>query len=192
MVVYAKGKERSELRKDMQLIFQDPFSSLDPRKSVFNLIAEPLRIYHEYADKNDLQSQIASLMEAVGLAPRLETAYAHELDGGRRQRVGIARALALSLKFIVCDEPVSALDVSILIMNQRSKAVNSLENQTLQEVTMGIVEIIGSGLDAMILYGSYAIGTQKDDSDVDIALILNGKMKKTRYVAFRIFSQTWI
>lgn len=108
------GKERlKNLRQDMQMIFQDPSSSLDPRMSLSQLIAEPLIIYKKYKDKADLARQVANLMDTVGLAKRLDNAYPHELDGGRRQRIGVARALSLNPKFIVCDEPVSALDVSI-------------------------------------------------------------------------------
>jgi peptide/nickel transport system ATP-binding protein len=106
-------KETNDYRKDMQMIFQDPFSSLDPRLSVGNIIAEPLRIYKRYKDSADLSAQVGKLMDTVGLARRLANSYPHELDGGRRQRIGVARALSLNPKFIVCDEPVSALDVSI-------------------------------------------------------------------------------
>ena len=109
-----KGKMK-ELRKDMQIIFQDPFASLNPRSSVHDAIAEPLivqKLFHR-RDKENLDKRVDHLMELVGLAKRLKNSYPHELDGGRRQRIGIARALALEPKFIVCDEPVSALDVSI-------------------------------------------------------------------------------
>jgi peptide/nickel transport system ATP-binding protein len=100
-------------RKDMQIIFQDPFASLNPRKTIAQTISEPLRLNKIITDKNKRMEKVIELMDTVGLAERLVNTYPHELDGGRRQRIGIARALALDPKFIVCDEPVSALDVSI-------------------------------------------------------------------------------
>lgn len=102
-----------DLRKEMQIIFQDPFSSLDPRMTVSEIIEEPIKLNKLIPDKNKRFERVLELMDLVGLSRRLMNTYPHELDGGRRQRIGIARALSLNTKFIVCDEPVSALDVSI-------------------------------------------------------------------------------
>ena len=121
-------EELRVMRQKMQIIFQDPFSSLDPRMTVSQTIAEPLKLHGIIRDKREREKRVLELMATVGLAERLYDTYPHELDGGRRQRIGIARALAMKPKFIVCDEPVSALDVSI-----QAQILNLMEDIQEQE-----------------------------------------------------------
>ena len=107
------SKNIGQLRKEMQMVFQDPYSSLNPRMTVEDIIGEPLDVHHLYESKEERHEKVLHLMELVGLNAEHATRYAHEFSGGQRQRIGIARSLAVDPSFIVCDEPVSALDVSI-------------------------------------------------------------------------------
>jgi peptide/nickel transport system ATP-binding protein len=145
-------KDSIELRKQMQIIFQDPYSSLNPRLCVSELIGDPLRTFKLYG-KAERQKKVYELMDLVGLARRFAFSYPHELDGGRRQRIGVARALSLSPKFIVCDEPVSALDVSI-----QAQILNLLQDLQEQQgltyifVTHDLSVVKHISTDIMVMY----------------------------------------
>lgn len=153
---YDKAAMRHARRK-LQIVFQDPYASLDGRKSVFESIAEPLQVQKIYQNKKELEERVYDLMKTAGLARRLANSYPHELDGGRRQRVGIARALALNPDFIVLDEPVSALDVSI------------------QAQVLNLMEELQEQLGLTYLFISHDLSVVKHISD-EIAVMYLGKV----------------
>ena len=161
---------KKKYRANIQMIFQDPYASLDPRMSILQLIEEPIRVNNKKLSKAEITQKAKEMMELVGLAKRLENSYPHELDGGRRQRIGIARALSLNPEFIVCDEPVSALDVSI-----QAQVLNLL--QDLQEQR---------GLTYMFI--THDMSVVKHISD-DIAVMYLGQMIE-KCSADRIFRDT--
>ncbi len=152
-ITNAKGSRRMELRKKMQMIFQDPFSSLNPRMCVHDAIAESMIIHKTCSSREELNRKVAQLMDTVGLARRLAGSFPHELDGGRRQRIGVARALSLNPGFIVCDEPVSALDVSIQaqILNLMQD-LQEERNLTYMFITHNLSVVKHISNDIMVMY----------------------------------------
>ena len=153
---YSK-KQMRKFTQNAQIVFQDPFASLNPRMTVFQIIAEPLRVNKTAGSSGDLRNKVLSIMDTVGLARRLENTYPHELDGGRRQRIGVARALVLNPDFIVLDEPVSALDVSI-----QAQILNLLDDL---QIEMGLT----------YLFVSHDLSVIKHVSD-NIAVMYLGKI----------------
>ncbi len=152
-----------EKRKKMQIVFQDPYASLDGRMSIFESIGEPLRVQKIYANKADYEKRVYELMEIAGLAKRVANSYPHELDGGRRQRVGIARALSLNPSFIVLDEPVSALDVSI------------------QAQVLNLMQELQRDLGLTYLFISHDLSVVKHISDHIIVMYLGRIVEKADY-----------
>ena len=163
-ITHADKKKLRELRENMQIIFQDPFSSLNPRMTAFETVKEPLTLAGKWS-KEEIGQRAEAIMETVGLDARLRNSYPHELDGGRRQRIGIARALALNPEFVVCDEPVSALDVSI-----QAQIINLLkELQEQYNLTylfishdLSVVEHISDTVGVMYLGNLVEYGETKD------------------------------
>lgn len=145
-----RGKERKEFTKEVQIIFQDPYSSLDPKMKVGDIIAEGLKAHHMCKSREEEQARVKELLETVGLNAEHATRYVHEFSGGQRQRIGIARALAVEPEFIVCDEPISALDVSI-----QAQVINTLES--LQE-KLGLSYLFVSHDLSMVRHISHNVG----------------------------------
>ena len=136
-----KKREQKEIRTDLQMVFQDPYSSLNPRKHIYEILAQPM-LYHKISTKDTLEQDIVKLLDMVGLSKSVLGRYPHEFSGGQRQRIGIAKALSLNPEFLVCDEPVSALDVSI-----QAQILNLLKS--LQKELNLTLLFVGHGLGAV-------------------------------------------
>lgn len=156
-VTTLNSNELRMIRKEIQIIFQDPYASLNPRKTISQIVEAPLIVHKMYKNKTKRLERVKELMELVGLSERLTNAYPHELDGGRRQRAVIARALAVNPKFIVCDEPVSALDVSI------------------QAQILNLLQDLQKKMDLTYMFITHDLSVVKHISD-DIGVMYLGKM----------------
>ena len=179
-------RDMKALRKDMQIIFQDPYASLDPRKTISQIISEPIIINKILTNKQDVEDRVHELMDTVGLAQRLVNTYPHELDGGRRQRIGIARALAVNPEFIVCDEPVSALDVSV-----QAQVINLL-NKLKEEMGLTIL-FIAHNL-SVVKYFSDRIGVMYYGKLVEMAdsdELFKNPMHPYTKALFRSMPKNW-
>lgn len=152
-ITHYTPRQMKGIRRELQMIFQDPSASLDPRKSVKDTIGEPLRIYKSCPNRDAYEKKVLEIMDMVGLASRYATSFPHELDGGRRQRIGIGRALATNPHFIVCDEPVSALDVSVQaqVLNLL-KELQISQNLTYMFITHDLSVVKHISHDILVMY----------------------------------------
>lgn len=152
-------KEMQKIRTNLQMVFQDPYSSLNPRKHIFEILAQPM-LYHHMVTKDRVEKEICEILDMVGLSKNVLTRYPHEFSGGQRQRIGIAKALSLKPEFIVCDEPVSALDVSV-----QAQILNLLK-ELQKELNLTLL-FIGHGLGA-VHYVSDRIAVMNQGKIVEI------------------------